>query len=67
MNIYFFHYQNEWYFTEGVPTDKTPMSIFYTDEDGMHDDADRYQYIRGWTNKELETMFLPLDNGCVVT
>lgn len=50
-----------------MPDNESRMEIFYTDEDGMHDDADRYQYIRGWTNKELETMFLLLDNSCVIT
>jgi hypothetical protein len=65
---YFFNYQNEWYFTEGRPTDKSCMEIFFVDADKViRGDLDRYQYIRGWNNLELETMFLLLDNDCIIT
>lgn len=68
MKIYFFHYGNEWYFTEGVPSNKTRMLIFFVDANKvMRTDDTRYQYIRGWNNLELETMFLVLDRDCEIT
>ena len=68
MTTYYFKFKHEWYFTEDTPTPKSRMIILLIDsEKNMWREANKYEYIRGWSSSELKDMFKPLDRDCVVT